>query len=309
MTLDWNRPKTLLFGSTALFIGIALIDQLLKKWAYGLVSPVEFGFLKFFPFENSGVFGGYLADLHPWIIRIFFSVLFGFLCLGGFFVVHFLAHKPVPRLKWGIMIYIAGVLGNVWDRMSTGKIVDFIVFDLPFANGMAFNFADFVVVAGFVLILISVWKDAHALWFEGNQRQGHWVEPRFQKGFGALLVLVGFAHFAVIALYSFTFLKVFISGETDLASLNPDRIILDYLVGLFVIEGGAILLTFAISILFSHRLVGPLIALEIYVRRIFDGTQKPEEGLRLRQGDYFGGMLDTIANRVAQAAKDSKKTD
>ena len=296
-----NSSLTFWLGGLAIFIFITVIDQILKNWAEGLDAPIVLGWIRIFPFENGGILGGYFSDLHPWVIRIFFSVLFGFLTLGGFLLIHFLSHKSVPRLKWGIIIYIAGMMGNVWDRMTTGKITDFIVFGDSWMDAMAFNFADFAVFAGAVLIVISVLKDSALIWHEGDQRRGHWVEPQFQIRLGTLFVLTGLAHFTVIALYSFTFLKVFISGEQSTFTINADHIIRDYLIGLFVIEGGAMILTFAASLLVSHRVVGPLVALEQFIKRI---TRNPEpETLKLRSSDYLKEKVEFLGNLIAERFK------
>jgi lipoprotein signal peptidase len=254
-----NRPKNLLLGGLTLFVVVAGLDWLIKKWALSLTSPLDLGFFRFFATTNEGILGGYLSELHPWIIRIFFSVLFGFLCIAGILIIHLMEHKPVARLKWGIMVYLSGVLGNIAERMSSGRITDFAIFDLPVVGEMAFNFADLVVVIGFVMIAISVLKDAHLIWFEGSQRRGHWVEPKFQRSFGLLFVLVGFSHFAVIAVYSFTYLKAFIAAEGTSGLIDAEKIIFDYLTGLFVLEGGALFLTFAISVFFYMRRI-------IYIR-------------------------------------------
>lgn len=299
-----TSPKKLWIGGIAIFTLVTLIDQWMKLQAMELLYPVSWGWIHFYPVQNGGILGGYFADLHPWVIRIFFSVLFGFLSLGGFLLIHFIQHKPVPILKWGIILYIAGMMGNVWDRMTTGKIIDFIIFGISTDEAMAFNFADFVVLAGVIAILISLIKDASVIWHQGEQRRGHWVEPKFQFHLGSLFVLTGLAHFVLIGVYSFTFLKVFVSGEQEMFSLDGDRIIRDYLAGLFIIEGGALLLTFAASILVSHRMVGPLVALEQFIKKWTSSTQP--ENLVLRRSDYLKEKIETIGRLTVQRLKNQK---
>jgi len=299
-----TSSKTLWLGGLAIFVVITMVDQLLKGWAQGLDAPIVLGWVRIFPFENGGIFGGYFADLHPWVIRIFFSVLFGFLTLGGFLLIHFLSHKRVPRLKWGVILYIAGMMGNVWDRMTTGKVTDFIVFGESWMDAMAFNFADFVVFGGAVLIIVSIIRDSALIWHDGDQRRGYWVEPEFQIRLGTLFVLTGLAHFTIIALYSFTFLKVFISGDQSSLTLNAEHIIRDYLIGLFVIEGGATVLTFAASILVSHRVVGPLVALEQFIKKMSRSSET--ESLKLRSSDYLKDKVEMLGRLMAKKIKDPR---
>lgn len=296
-----NRRFLTLLTAAAVVITI-VIDQALKSWSANLETPVEFLGLIFFPFGNSGIFGGYLADLDPWIIRIFFSVLFGFLCLGGALLIHFLRKQETPILKSGLVIYLAGVFGNVWDRMTTGTVVDYIVLPIPGIDGMAFNFADGVVGVGFLLVVIAIFREAESIWYTESQRQGYWIEPRFQKSFGLLVAFIGFAHFFVIALYSFVFLKVFVSG--DGGGLSSERIIRDYLFGLCVIEGAGLVLTVAASIVFSHRMVGPLFALENHVELL--ATRVPGEKIfpfRVRRADYFRAVLESIVAKIEKLQK------
>jgi signal peptidase II len=291
------RPKVRA-GLVVLFIALTIVvDQALKAWATGLLFPIDFLCFRFFPYGNHGIFGGYLAGLDPWIIRIFFSVLFGFLTLGISLGLYLLRPKRAPLFKAGLVVYAAGIFGNVWDRMTTGTVVDYVVIRVPGLSGMAFNFADAVVFVGAIFIAVALFREADALWYARNQRQGYWVEPEFQRDFAILFALLGFAHFFVIALYSFVFLKVYAVGGVQ--PLGGDRVIRDYLFGLGVIEGAALLLTVAGSILFSHRLIGPLVAFAQFVeRRKQAGDSPPPPRFRARQSDYFKKILEAIADRL-----------
>lgn len=292
------QPKYLL-ALIAVFVAVTIgVDQSLKSWASTLLFPVDILFFRFYAFGNNGIFGGYLADLDPRIIRIFFSVLFGFLALGVALGMVFLRRKETPILKTGLVVYVAGIFGNVWDRMSTGTVIDYAVVNLPGLSGMAFNFADAVVFTGAVLIAVAVFREADALWFAGDKRQGYWVEPNFQRGFAVSVVLLGFAHFFVIAVYSYVFLKVYVGGG-GATPFGPDRVIRDYLIGLAIIEGAAMILTFAGSVFFSHRLVGPLMAFGQFVeRRKRAGISSPLPPFRARRSDYFKEILEGIAERL-----------
>lgn len=282
------------------FIGLTiLIDQLLKSWALGLTTPAEILGLQFFPIGNNGIFGGYLADLNPWIIRIFFTVLFAFLSIGTMLVMHFLKDQRVPLFKTGLIVYVSGIFGNVLDRMKTGSVTDYILIPTGGEDGMAFNYADLMVLLGFITILIALFRESAQLWFRENKRQGFWVEPRFQLHFGLVAAFIGFAHFFVIAIYSYVFLKVFVTSTVSVTELGPERIIRDYLFGLLVIEGVALILSFAVSILISHRLVGPILALEQFLVR--KTTQGEESTLRLRRTDYFRERLEFIATTINNA--------
>lgn len=288
------KARLTLIVILSIFAFTLITDQALKLWALNLDLPLKTLGLQFFPVGNRGVLGGYLADLDPWILRIFFTVLFGFLCIGTALAIHFLKEKPIPILKTGLVIYVSGIFGNVLDRMRTGRVIDYILIPTGGGEGMAFNFADLMVFIGFILILVALFRESGQIWYRDNKRQGLWVEPRFQLHFGLLTAFVGFAHFFVIAIYSYVFLRVFITSTESVAALGPERIIRDYLFGLFVIEGVAILLSFISSIIVSHRLVGPIVALEQFIKRKL--TTENSGRLQLRSTDYFRERLGAIAD-------------
>lgn len=293
-----KKPKLLALAFISLTV---LIDQCLKSWALNLTAPTEILGLQFFPIGNHGIFGGYLADLDPWIIRIFFTVLFAFLSVGTMLIMHFLKDRRVPLFKTGLIIYVSGIFGNVLDRMKTGSVTDYILIPTGGEDGMAFNYADLMVFLGFVLIFVALFRESGQLWFRENKRQGFWVEPRFQLHFGLMAAFIGFAHFFVIAIYSYVFLRVFVTSTASVAELGPDRIIRDYLCGLMVIESVALILSFTVSILISHRLVGPLVALEQFLNRKF--SKDEDAVLRLRRGDYFRERLESIAEKFSLIRK------
>jgi len=293
-----KNPKLLALAFICLTV---LIDQCLKAWALELTEPTEILGLQFFPIGNNGILGGYLAELNPWIIRIFFTVLFAFLGLGTMLIMHFLKDRRVPLFKTGLIVYVSGIFGNVLDRMKTGTVTDYILIPTGGEDGMAFNFADLMVFLGFLLLLIALFRESAQLWFRENKRQGFWVEPRFQLHFGLMAAFIGFAHFFVISIYSYVFLRVFITSTASVTALGPERIIRDYLLGLFVIETVALLLSFTVSILISHRLVGPLVALEQFLNRKF--SKDEDAVLRLRRSDYFRERLESIAEKFSVIRK------
>lgn len=296
MSLRESRPRHFLFWNSFVFFLVVGIDQTLKGWAESLKEPLIFSVFTILPVGNSGIFGGYFADLDPWILRIFFSVLFGFLCLAAVLLVHLFRHKEIPLMRTGLALYLAGVLGNVWDRISTGMVVDYFLVSVGPETTMAFNFADSVVGVGFIYIVLSIFKEADALWHPEGLRRGYWVNSHFQKNFGIFLMMIGFAHFLVIGLYSYAFLKVFVAGSAG-STMTSEEIIRDYLLGLCILEGVGLLLTFGVSIPFSHRLVGPLIALDLHLEKKVSGDV-PLPELRLRKADYLREIVESIGEKI-----------
>lgn len=57
-------------------------------------------------------------------------------------------------IKIAGVIVIAGALGNVWDRLRFGGVIDFLDFHINDWHYPAFNIADSCIVVGVGLILI-----------------------------------------------------------------------------------------------------------------------------------------------------------
>ena len=71
--------------------------------------------------------------------------------------------RASPRERWllcGLALVLGGALGNLWDRLAIGAVVDFI--DLHYAgrHWPAFNVADSAICVGAALLIISTFRDA-----------------------------------------------------------------------------------------------------------------------------------------------------
>lgn len=70
-------------------------------------------------------------------------------------LIYLLRHGELPTLeRIGIWFIIGGGLGNLWDRLLYGYVIDFIRFD--FVNFAIFNVADIFVCIGALLVILSV---------------------------------------------------------------------------------------------------------------------------------------------------------
>lgn len=65
-------------------------------------------------------------------------------------------------LELGLLLYLAGAVGNFIDRVLFGEVVDFVNPIIPIIdyNFPIFNIADMSLVCGFGLILISILKES-----------------------------------------------------------------------------------------------------------------------------------------------------
>lgn len=139
--------------------GVFLIDQATKAWAvrrlrFGddlLVIP---GFLNMAYAENTGVAFSMLDD-HGSTGRWGLSIV---ALIAGTLVIYFFWRTPRTddRVMGALALLLAGIVGNVVDRIRLGFVVDFIDVQFGSWHYPTFNVADMAIVAGAGLLIIDM---------------------------------------------------------------------------------------------------------------------------------------------------------
>ena len=134
---------------------VLLLDRL-AKWAVAGSIPLQNsvvvipGFFRLTHVENTGAAFGLFADsAAQWKIGalVSFSVL-------ALVVVSALLWKNSHSLSTttiGLSLILGGAMGNLWDRMMSGRVVDFLDFYVGSYHWPAFNVADTAIVIGATL--------------------------------------------------------------------------------------------------------------------------------------------------------------
>lgn len=81
-----------------------------------------------------------------------FSLLVFFICLYLVWLIFINQEKPNNTQLISLSLILAGGLGNLFDRVFLGYVVDFIAITF---NPYVFNFADIYITIGIVLYLIN----------------------------------------------------------------------------------------------------------------------------------------------------------
>lgn len=91
--------------------------------------------------------------------RILFIII-SIVCLI-FIIVYLFKEKNISKLeKIAYPLLIGGILGNLYDRIVYGYVVDFLDFTIFKYNFAIFNFADsFIVISVIILIISSIRGD------------------------------------------------------------------------------------------------------------------------------------------------------
>lgn len=119
--------------------------------------------------ENRGAAFGLFADSSsPWTVGTL--VLFSVIAL---IVVSMLLWKNSHTLSTtgvGLSLILGGAIGNLWDRLSTGHVTDFLLFYVRSYQWPAFNVADSAIVIGAGLLVYEILFTKEAK--EGSQVSG-----------------------------------------------------------------------------------------------------------------------------------------
>ena len=133
-------------------LAAALIDRLTKVavQAAGRRGPLIPGIVNLRPVENRGVAFSMLWG-RPLLLGLFTAAL-----IAG--VTAWLIARPeTPKLaRAGLWMIVGGGLGNLYDRLFSGGVTDFI--DLAFVRFAVFNVADVFICVGAALTVIGAWR-------------------------------------------------------------------------------------------------------------------------------------------------------
>jgi signal peptidase II len=144
---------------------LALFVVLLDRWTKRLVAAhiamysrgiqVIPGFFRITHTENTGAAFSLFADSPShWktAMLISFSVV-------AMIVVSVLLWKQSRALTMtgiALSLILGGALGNLWDRVASGRVVDFLLFYVKTYQWPVFNLADSAIVVGASLLVLEI---------------------------------------------------------------------------------------------------------------------------------------------------------
>ena len=138
---------------------VVALDLATKAWvaaafARGQALDVT-GFLRLALVYNPGAAFSFLADAGGWQ-RWFFTAVAVAISAG--IVVMLRRPHPRPVVPLALALVLGGALGNLWDRVTIGRVVDFVVVHAAGHAFPAFNVADSAITVGVALLVADgVW--------------------------------------------------------------------------------------------------------------------------------------------------------
>ena len=143
---------------------MVLLDQYTKTLATeSLVyaRPVEaFSWFNLTLQHNTGAAFSFLSDAGGWQ-RWFFTVV-AVVISGVLIVWLFMAPRAHWLLGLSLALILGGAVGNVWDRVALGYVVDFISVHYQGWYFPAFNIADSAITVGAICMLLDSFFNRHS---------------------------------------------------------------------------------------------------------------------------------------------------
>ena len=152
---------------------LALLVVLLDRWTKWLVAArigmythiqIIPGFFRITHTENTGAAFSLFADSPShWktVLLIGFSMV-------AMVIVSVLLWKQARGLTItgiALSLILGGAMGNLWDRLASGRVVDFLLFYIKQYQWPVFNLADSAIVIGAGLLVIEI------LWGKSGARE------------------------------------------------------------------------------------------------------------------------------------------
>lgn len=259
------------------------LDRFTKNWAESLESSFDVAIFKFHLVYNHGIMMGWLSHLPSHVKDTILATL-GAIILSSYILI--LAAAPIQSkyLRIGLSLLVGGIIGNVTDRLIGDAVVDFIGFTFLSENSPYYNLADIVQWLGYSFITFGVYQDSVHWWPSQDFRNKTLIKPGFQLRSGILLGMTNFFAGFIFVVFAFSFFK----EDSNSAFISYYFVSASILLLFLTLAG------FIMGIILSHRVAGPVYAVEKYLNEGLNGTDRV---FKLRKNDEFK-ELEEICTKV-----------
>lgn len=146
------------FSISAIIIAVDLYTKHLvqNSFAYGDMLTIT-SFFDLVRYHNQGSAFGFLAEAGGWK-KIFFNSV----SVLAIVVISYLIRKHATEKLFclGLALVLGGAIGNFYDRITLGYVVDFLNFHYHNIYWPAFNVADSAICVGVACLLLDSFKKA-----------------------------------------------------------------------------------------------------------------------------------------------------
>ena len=143
---------------------LALIVVLVDRWSKRLVAArvamythiqVIPGFFRITHTENTGAAFSLFADsTSHW--KTTALITFSLVAMVIVSVLLWRQKRPLTITGIALSLILGGAVGNLWDRVASGRVVDFLLFYIKSYQWPVFNLADSSIVIGACLLVMEI---------------------------------------------------------------------------------------------------------------------------------------------------------
>src|SRR6202161_4259300 len=143
---------------------LALVVVLLDRWTKRLVAAriamythiqIIPGFFRLTHTENTGAAFSLFAD-SPSHWKTLLLIWFSFIAMLIVSVLLWRQRRALTITGIALSLILGGAVGNLWDRVASGRGVDFFLFFVKQYQWPVFNLADSAIVVGAALLVIEI---------------------------------------------------------------------------------------------------------------------------------------------------------
>jgi signal peptidase II len=138
---------------------VLVVDLVTKRWVesvlfFGEQIPLT-SFFNLVLAYNAGAAFSFLSDADGWQ-RWFFSII----AAGASALIIYMLRKHADDKLFcmALSLILGGALGNLWDRITLGHVVDFLDFYVGVYHWPAFNVADSAIFLGAMLLIVDSFR-------------------------------------------------------------------------------------------------------------------------------------------------------
>jgi signal peptidase II len=155
--MTMNATRSLHFLIAALVVVLDRAAKLAVAKNISLHDNIQIipGFFRLTHVENRGAAFGLFAD-SPSEWKIAALVLFSIVALAIVSVLLWRNSHSMQSTGIGLALILGGAIGNLWDRLLSGRVVDFLLFYVGQYQWPAFNVADSAIVVGACLLVVEI---------------------------------------------------------------------------------------------------------------------------------------------------------
>ena len=148
----WSR--WLLISAVVLVLDVYTKHLIQQAFQYGEHLQVS-SFFDLVRYHNEGAAFSFLATEGGWQ-RFFFSAI---AFIASVVMIYLLRKNSEQKLFClALALVLGGALGNLYDRLTLGYVVDFLFFHIGQYYWPAFNLADSAITGGVALLLLDGFK-------------------------------------------------------------------------------------------------------------------------------------------------------